>query len=122
MRQLKKHGWMHNRFVLTQAPRAPLTAVLCRLRMITSMFLIKVCSNCDALSPPTHTAFQDLMLDWRLGELVRAWIPRSSHATGISCKSNLRSAAAQHFSHLLIDADLASNNGGWCVRGPSLSG
>ncbi|KZW04074.1 hypothetical protein EXIGLDRAFT_737781 [Exidia glandulosa HHB12029] len=43
MRQLKKHGWMHNRL--------------------------------------------DLMIDWRLGEM--------------------------HFSHLLIDADLASNNGGW---------
>ncbi|EJD53741.1 hypothetical protein AURDEDRAFT_141740 [Auricularia subglabra TFB-10046 SS5] len=53
MRQLKNHGWMHN-----------------RLRMITAMYLVK-----------------DLMLDWRLGEL--------------------------HFSHLLMDADLASNNGGW---------
>ncbi|KAH7105554.1 FAD binding domain of DNA photolyase-domain-containing protein [Auriculariales sp. MPI-PUGE-AT-0066] len=53
MRQLREHGWMHN-----------------RLRMTVAMFLTK-----------------DLMIDWHLGE--------------------------GHFSQLLIDHDLSSNNGGW---------
>jgi deoxyribodipyrimidine photo-lyase len=53
MRQLKKHGWMHN-----------------RVRMIVASFLTK-----------------DLLIDYRWGE--------------------------KHFMHLLLDGDLAPNNGGW---------
>jgi deoxyribodipyrimidine photo-lyase len=39
---------------------------------------------------------KDLMLDWRLGE--------------------------RHFMTSFIDGDLAANNGGWQVRGPSAGG
>ena len=60
-----------------------------RVRMITAMYLTK-----------------DLMLDWRLGEKVcDPTFLLSQVLTNVLC--------LQYFSKMLIDADLASNNGGW---------
>ena len=60
-----------------------------RVRMIVAMYLAK-----------------DLMLDWRLGEKV---------CDPISMIFSLftKIPRAQYFSKMLVDADLASNNGGW---------
>lgn len=58
-----------------------------RVRMIVAMYLVK-----------------DLMIDWRLGEKV---CPIAHLLTQSSYWD------VQHFMEVLIDGDLASNNGGW---------
>ena len=60
-----------------------------RVRMITAMYLTK-----------------DLMLDWRLGEKV-------CDPTSFLSQMLTNVLYLQYFSKMLIDADLASNNGGW---------
>jgi len=59
-----------------------------RARMITAMYLTK-----------------DLMIDWRVGERVRAVV--------IIKFSFFFNDFSQYFMQNLIDGDLASNNGGW---------
>jgi len=49
---------------------------------------------------------KDLMLDWRLGERVR-------NITSLVSRVFTKVPCAQYFSKMLIDSDLASNNGGW---------
>lgn len=62
-----------------------------RARMIAAMFLVK-----------------DLMIDWRLGEQVRALV------FGVGFRKNGEADGGwQYFMETLIDGDLASNNGGW---------
>ena len=49
---------------------------------------------------------KDLMLDWHLGEKVR-------NSISLAVQRLTEVPRAQYFSKMLIDADLASNNGGW---------
>ena len=60
-----------------------------RVRMVVAMYLTK-----------------DLMLDWRPGERVR-------NSVSLAQWLFLNTPCLQYFSKMLIDADLASNNGGW---------
>jgi hypothetical protein len=49
---------------------------------------------------------KDLMLDWRLGERVR-------DPAFLISRVFTKITHGQYFSRMLIDSDLASNNGGW---------
>jgi deoxyribodipyrimidine photo-lyase len=49
---------------------------------------------------------KDLMLDWRLGERV-------SDPAFLVSQVFTKITRPQYFSKMLIDSDLASNNGGW---------